>query len=115
MVAFPCRVFSLTFLELTKRLHRRNARQQFIEKYSEEILGTLSGFDRLVFRAAPRRLCSFYRDQGREIVVAKGMEEYATDPENRLVAGELERRWNQALQQVREVEVRIEQHEREAG
>jgi hypothetical protein len=50
--------------------------QQFIEKYSEEILGTLSGFDRLVFRAAPRRLCSFYRDPGREIVVAKGMEEY---------------------------------------
>ena len=50
--------------------------QQFIEKYSEEILGTLSGFDRLVFRAAPRRLCSFYRDHSREIVVAKGMEEY---------------------------------------
>jgi hypothetical protein len=39
----------------------------------------------------------------------------ATDPENRLVAGELEGRWNQALQHVREVEVRIEQHEREAG
>jgi len=39
----------------------------------------------------------------------------ATDPENRLVAGELERRWNQALQHVREVEVRIEQHELEAG
>lgn len=39
----------------------------------------------------------------------------ATDPENRLVASELERRWNQALQDVREVEVRIEQHEREAG
>jgi hypothetical protein len=39
----------------------------------------------------------------------------ATDPENRLVAGELERRWNQALQHVREVEVRVEQHELEAG
>jgi len=30
--------------------------QQFIEKYREEILGTLSGFDRLVFRATPRRV-----------------------------------------------------------
>ena len=34
----------------------------------------------------------------------------ACDPENRLVAGELERRWNQALQHVREIEERIEQH-----
>jgi DNA invertase Pin-like site-specific DNA recombinase len=33
----------------------------------------------------------------------------ASDPENRLVAGELERRWNQGLQQVREIEGRIEQ------
>lgn len=32
----------------------------------------------------------------------------ANDPENRLVASELERRWNQALQQVREIETRIE-------
>jgi hypothetical protein len=34
----------------------------------------------------------------------------ATDPENRLVADELERRWNQALQRVREIEGRIDQH-----
>jgi DNA invertase Pin-like site-specific DNA recombinase len=34
----------------------------------------------------------------------------ATDPENRLVADELERRWNQALQRVREIEDRIDQH-----
>ena len=34
----------------------------------------------------------------------------AADPENRLVADELERRWNQALQRVQEVEQRIEQH-----
>ena len=34
----------------------------------------------------------------------------AADPENRLVADELERRWNQALQRVRAVELRIEQH-----
>jgi DNA invertase Pin-like site-specific DNA recombinase len=34
----------------------------------------------------------------------------ATDPENRLVADELERRWNQALQRVQEIEGRIDQH-----
>ena len=34
----------------------------------------------------------------------------AADPQNRLVAEELERRWNQALQRVQEVELRIEQH-----
>jgi hypothetical protein len=34
----------------------------------------------------------------------------ATDPENRLVADELERRWNHALQRVREIEERIDQH-----
>lgn len=33
----------------------------------------------------------------------------ATDPENRLVADELERRWNQALQRVQEIELRIQQ------
>jgi DNA invertase Pin-like site-specific DNA recombinase len=35
----------------------------------------------------------------------------ATDPENRLVADELERRWNQALERVRALELRIEEHE----
>jgi len=34
----------------------------------------------------------------------------ATDPENRLVAGELEQRWNQALQHVQELEARIAHH-----
>jgi hypothetical protein len=34
----------------------------------------------------------------------------ATDPDNRLVADELERRWNQTLQRVREIEDRIEHH-----
>ncbi len=34
----------------------------------------------------------------------------AADPENRLVTAELERRWNLALQHVREIEMRIEQH-----
>ena len=34
----------------------------------------------------------------------------AADPENRLVADELEQRWNQALERVREIEQRIVQH-----
>jgi len=34
----------------------------------------------------------------------------AADPENRLVADELERSWNQALQRVQEIERQIEQH-----
>jgi hypothetical protein len=41
--------------------------QQFIEKYREEILGTLSGFDRLVFRASPRRLNTLKWDPIRKI------------------------------------------------
>lgn len=36
----------------------------------------------------------------------------AADPENRLVADELERRWNKALERVRELEVRIDEHVR---
>src|SRR4051812_44112941 len=34
----------------------------------------------------------------------------AADPENRLVTGELERRWNQALQRVNEIEGRIQSY-----
>jgi hypothetical protein len=34
----------------------------------------------------------------------------ASDPENRLVTDELERRWNTAIENVREIERRIEQH-----
>jgi hypothetical protein len=33
----------------------------------------------------------------------------ATDPDNRLVASELERRWNDALQKVQQLEMRIEE------
>ena len=50
--------------------------QQFIEKYGDQISGTLSGFDRLVFRGTPQRLNISYFDASRRIVVAKGMEEY---------------------------------------
>ena len=37
------------------------------------------------------------------------------DPENRLVADEVERRWNQALQRVQVIERQIEQHVRDQG
>lgn len=37
------------------------------------------------------------------------------DPENWLVADELERRWNQSLQRVREIETRIQQHRDREG
>jgi hypothetical protein len=39
----------------------------------------------------------------------------AADPENRLVTDELERRWNQSLQRVREIETQIEQHRDRQG
>jgi hypothetical protein len=39
----------------------------------------------------------------------------AVDPENRLVADELERRWNQALLRVRESEQRLAEHQRAEG
>lgn len=39
----------------------------------------------------------------------------AADPENRLVAQELERRWDEALRQVEQVEHRIDQHQIEQG
>jgi DNA invertase Pin-like site-specific DNA recombinase len=36
-----------------------------------------------------------------------------TDPENRLVADELERRWNEALRRLQDIEQRIDQHTRQ--
>ncbi len=50
--------------------------QQFIEKFGDRISAPLSGFDRLVLRASPRRLNISYYDHERGIVVAKGMQEY---------------------------------------
>ena len=44
--------------------------------------------------------------------VARAQKQYdATDPENRLVADELERRWNTALQRVQQLEFRIEERQ----
>lgn len=43
---------------------------------------------------------------------ARAQKQYdAIDPDNRLVADELERRWNLALERVREVELRLGQHQ----
>lgn len=39
----------------------------------------------------------------------------AADPENRLVAGELERRWNAAMEKVQQIERRVEQARQERG
>lgn len=39
----------------------------------------------------------------------------AADPENRLVADELERRWNEALQRVRDVEARLDEQRQAQG
>src|SRR5713101_4232574 len=50
--------------------------QQFIEKYRDQITEVLSGLDRLVFRAAPRRLNFGYFDKNLKAFVARGMEEY---------------------------------------
>jgi hypothetical protein len=50
--------------------------QQFIEKYRQEIAGTLTGWDRLIFRGSLRRLNFGYWDRELKAVVAQGMEEY---------------------------------------
>jgi hypothetical protein len=50
--------------------------QEFINKYRDQINGTLSGFDRLVFRGLLRRLNYGYWDHDLQSVVAQGMEQY---------------------------------------
>lgn len=50
--------------------------QEFINKYRDEINGTLSGFDRLVFRGSLRRLDYGRWDQNLKALVAQGMEQY---------------------------------------
>jgi hypothetical protein len=50
--------------------------------------------------------------QAARYTAARASKQYdATDPDNRLVAEELERRWNQALEQVSQLEARITQEE----
>src|SRR6266849_1727794 len=50
--------------------------QQFIEKYGSQILGVLTGWDRLVLRGSLRRLNYGRWDKHLQAFVAKGMEEY---------------------------------------
>jgi hypothetical protein len=50
--------------------------QEFIAKYQDRILGTLSGFDRVIFRGSLRRLHFGWWDQKRQARVALGMEQY---------------------------------------
>lgn len=50
--------------------------EQFIEKYSDSIVGVLSGFDRLVLRGSLRRLDVRYWDPDRQVTVAKGIEDF---------------------------------------
>jgi len=50
--------------------------QDFINKYRDQINGTLSGFDRLVFRGSLRRLNYGWWDERLGAVVAHGMEQY---------------------------------------
>jgi len=50
--------------------------QQFIGKFGEQICGTLSGFDRLVFRGSLRRLNIGFWDKNQNVFIARGMEEY---------------------------------------
>ena len=50
--------------------------QEFINKYRDEINGTLSGFDRLVFRGSLRQLDYGRWDHQLQAFVAQGMEQY---------------------------------------
>lgn len=50
--------------------------QEFINKYRDEINGTLSGFDRLVLRGSLRRLDYGRWDRNLQAFVAQGMEQY---------------------------------------
>ncbi|MEM5373491.1 hypothetical protein V4C53_47400, partial [Paraburkholderia azotifigens] len=62
-------------------------------------------------------LAALQRDlQAARYAAQRAQKQYdAADPENRLVADELERRWNDALLRVEEVESRIEQQTRTSG
>ena len=50
--------------------------QDFINKYRDQINGTLSGFDRLVLRGTLQRLHYGYWDEKLGAVVSRGMEQY---------------------------------------
>jgi hypothetical protein len=49
---------------------------QFLERYHDEVLGVVSGFDRLVFHGTIRRLHYGYRNRQSGTKISRGMEEY---------------------------------------
>jgi hypothetical protein len=72
-----CTMVSLKFeITGTEQHNTENAMQEFINKYRDQINGTLSGFDRLVFRGTLRRLNYGYWDRDLRSLVAQGMEPY---------------------------------------
>jgi hypothetical protein len=76
MMAFPCKVISLTQAGLTKKAEQENVMQQFIARYEDQIQGVVSGFDRLIFRGSLRRLNYGHWDRGLGAMIAVGMEQY---------------------------------------
>jgi len=50
--------------------------KKFIEKYGDEVIGVLSGFDRLVFRGSLRRLNQGFWSKSLKAFLAIGMERY---------------------------------------
>ena len=50
--------------------------QQFSEKYHDQSMGVVTGFDRLVFRGSLRRLHYGWWEDQREAIVAIGREQY---------------------------------------
>ena len=44
--------------EQDQTMQEGNAVQQFVANHAEHVIGTLSGFDRLVFRGTMRALCN---------------------------------------------------------
>jgi len=74
--------------------------QQFIEKYGEQIVGVLSGFDRLVFRGSLRRLNYGWWDEKLGAVVAHGMEQYLW--QNKILFKDYQQHVKRVSQQVKD-------------
>lgn len=78
--------------------------QQFIEKYREQIQGSLSGFDRLVFRGSLRGLNKGYWSESLQAQVATGMEQYLC--ENRILFKHYSDHVKQASEQLKRASLR---------
>ena len=85
--------------EVRKPLMAAGKHQDAVIQALEQLLAELARWDR--FRGFHRDIAQLSREQ----------EDDATDPANRLVASELEARWNKALTRVTEVEAKIAVHD----